>query len=150
MIIDMNTNIQRKITFPTLIAASLISMTALAAGPQFVDLDGDGVISAEEITQIRDEFMQSELATYDTDGDGQLSRDEHDVIRAEREAEMLINFDTDGDGQLSRQEHQAAREAQRASMEAQLDVNQDGVLSDEELAGFEAVEAEQGSRGGPG
>ena len=126
-----------------------MSMTAAAVGPQFVDFDGDGVVSAEEITQVRDEFMQTELSSYDTNGDGQLSRDEHDAIRAEHEAEMLINFDTDGDGQLSRKEHQAARDAQRAIIEAQLDVNQDGVLSSEELAGFEAVEAESGGRGGP-
>ena len=145
----MKTTTRHLLSIPALAAASLISLTALAAGPQFVDLDGDGVISAEEITQIRDEYMQTELSNYDTDGDGQLSRDEHDAIRAQHEAEMLVDFDTDGDGQLSRQEHEAARDAQRAIIETQLDVNQDGVLSDEELAGFEAVEAESGGRGGP-
>ncbi len=137
------------LSIPALVAASVISTTAVAAGPLLVDLDGDGVVSAEEISQIRDEIKQTELSSHDTNGDGQLSRDEHDAIRAEHEAEMLVDFDTDGDGQLSRQEHQAARDAQRAIIETQLDVNQDGVLSSEELAGFEAVEAESGGRGGP-
>ncbi len=145
----MKTTTRHLLSIPALAAASLMSLTAVAAGPQFVDFDGDGVVSAEEITQVRDEFMQTELSRYDTDGDGQLSRDEHDAIRAQHEAEMLVDFDTDGDGQLSRQEHEAARDAQRVIIEAQLDVNQDGVLSDEELAGFKAVEAESGGRGGP-
>lgn len=141
----MTTRIKKLSPISAVAAACLVSLSAIAAsGPELVDLDGDGVISAEEIVQIRDEYKQILLSAYDTDGDGELSRDERSAMRMARETEMLNTFDTDGDGELSRDERRAAHEERRAAMETQLDVNQDGVVSDEESAGFDSVKSERG------
>ena len=101
------------------IAAVLFGGTSLAADKvEFTDTDGDGVISAEEITAAREVNRSTILAEFDVDGNGELSRDER----------------------------RAAKDARRAAVETVLDVNGDGELSDEETAGIEQVKEERGEK----
>lgn len=134
-------------TFAATFAAILISGTTLAADKvEFADTDGNGVISAEEITAAREANKAARLAEFDVDGNGELSRDERRAAKDARYDDMLINFDADGDGELSREERQAAKDARRAAVETILDVNGDGELSDEETAGIEQVKEERGEK----
>lgn len=114
--------------------------------PQFTDDDGDGIISAQEITQVQDAQRASRLAQYDVDGNGELSRLERRAMKDASYEQMLSNFDADGDGEISRAERRAARDARRVLVEEQLDVNQDGELSALERAGFEQVMDERQDR----
>ncbi len=134
-----------------MITTVFVSGSALAIGTaQLVDIDGDGVVSAEEIAQGRADQKAAMLGQYDTDGDGELSRSERKVMKADRRAALILEFDADGDGELSREERQASREARRANIEAQLDVNQDGVLSDAEQAGYNELRSERKGKRGRG
>ncbi len=143
----------KKSTFITqrilpILAGTTLSFSALAATVNLVDIDGDGVISAEEIAQAREARKLEALTQYDTDGNGELSRAERRVMKDDRYDATLLEFDADGDGELSRSERREARGAQRASMKLQLDVNQDGEVSEEERAGMDAVRAERGDNKG--
>ena len=130
----------------------IISTTAWAfTPPTFTDTNGDGVISAEEITQSREARRAVAIQQYDTNGDGELSRTERKTWKEARHAEMVSQFDSDGDGELSRTEKRAAKEARRAAIELQLDVNGDGTVSDAERAGYdEAKEDHRGKKGRDG
>ena len=131
----------------------LMAFSAFAASElTLVDTNGDGIISAAEITAAQ-ELKRTEMITqFDTDGDGELSKEERMAARELRKSERLQAYDADGDGELSRAERLAARESRRDAVEAQLDVNGDGVVSDEEGAGFDEVRKqrreERGERGG--
>ena len=130
-----------------IVVAGLSSSQLLAQDrPILSDLDGDGVISAEEIRQIRENSRNSNLELFDTDGDGQLSREERKAIKKARRAEFVSLHDTDGDGQLSRAERKQAKEAVKEVIMQQLDTNGDGTVSDAERAGFDEVKAERQSR----
>lgn len=133
----------------TFIATSLLSGAAMAMSvTELQDTNGDGVISAEEITAAREAAKAEKLAQFDTDGNGELSRNERRAMKDARYNAMLVDFDADGDGELSRDERRAAKDARRAALEAQLDVNGDGELSAEEAAGMEQVKAEGGKKRG--
>ena len=96
----------------TVVVAGMSGSHLLAQDKVFLsDLDGDGVISAEEIRQIREDIRNSMLETFDTDGDGQLSREERKAIRKARKAEFVSLHDTDGDGELSKAERKQAKAA---------------------------------------
>jgi len=128
-----------KTSIATLVVG-MITTQAMAMDPvKLTDSNGDGVISAEEITQNRESFKAEVLAEYDADGNGELSRLERRAMKDDRYAQAVANFDTDGDGKLSRDERKAAKQAKRAALEVQLDVNQDGVVSDAERAGFDEL-----------
>lgn len=144
-----NTMNKKLILKSTTLAASMA--TILVAGIAtahnkmvFTDVDGDGVISAEEITTVMDAKRAEKLAQYDTDGNGELSRLEKRAMKDARYNALLIDFDADGDGELSRDERRAAKQARRTAVEAMLDVNGDGVLSEAESAGMEQVREERG------
>lgn len=135
----------KQTTLCLVIAAALAGGLALAKGGLTLsDTDGDGVISAEEITLAREAKKASVLLEFDTDGNGELSRNERRAMQDARYEEMLTVFDADGDGELSRQERRAASEAQRAATVSMLDVNGDGELSAEESAGMDQLKAERG------
>lgn len=146
----------QKMNTRTLVVASALAFTgSVFSGsllaitpPTLTDLNGDGVISAEEINEIRQAHKADMLNQYDADGNGELSRLEKRALKDAHYDAALVEFDADGDGELSREERRAVREARRAAVEAQLDVNQDGVVSDEERAGFEQVREARGERGG--
>ena len=133
----------KRITGTTLAVAAIaaaLSTSALARGPiELRDVDGDGVVSAEEIRTLAEERRAARLTRYDADGDGELSDAEKDMMREAMRAERLVTADTDGNGELSRAERRAARDARRDMMEAQLDVDGDGVVSDAEGAGFDEI-----------
>lgn len=126
-----------------------LSASAMAKEPlSLSDVDGDGVISAEEIRSQVETQRAARIALFDTDGDGALSDAEKDAMREARHAERLAAADTDGNGKVSRAEKRASREARYDAIEAQLDVNGDGVVSDAEGAGFDEVRDElRGKRG---
>ena len=133
-------------TLLSVVTASIIAGSAIAATPNLTDSNGDGVISAEEITTARAAAKATALSEYDANGDGELSRMERRAMKDARYAEMVAQFDADGDGEISREERRTARDARRAAIDAQLDVNQDGVVSDEEAAGYEQVREERGNK----
>ncbi|MFT4726721.1 MAG: hypothetical protein ACI9UN_001216 [Granulosicoccus sp.] len=137
----MNSTTFKNRVLPVLIG-SMLSFSAIAAMPTFTDTNGDGVISADEITVIRDAHQAANMAKYDADGNGELSRTERRALKDARYDSMLQLNDTDGDGELSREERRSAQDAGRAAMDLQLDVNQDGDVSEAERAGFEAVKGD--------
>lgn len=131
------------------VATGLISGAAIALTPtELSDTNGDGVISAEEITAAREASKVAALAQYDTDGDGELSRDERRAAKDARKQASVEAYDADGDGELSRDERQVARDARQAETQAMLDVNGDGEVSEAESAGFDEVASERGNRKG--
>jgi hypothetical protein len=140
-------NALHQLAVTSIVTASVaFSSVGHAAGYELSDLNGDGVISADEIRTIKAAHRAQQLATYDADGNGTLSRDERRAMRDARYDEMLSMFDSDGDGELSRAERKAAKQARRSAREASLDVNGDGEISDAEKAGFEEIKAERGTR----
>lgn len=140
----------KKINTRTLIIASTLTFTGSVLAltpPTLSDLNGDGVVSAEEIRQIREAHKAEVLSQYDVDGNGELSRTERRAMKDARYDATLVDFDADGDGELSREERRAARDARRQAIEAQLDVDQNGVVSDEERAGYEEIRQARKDRG---
>lgn len=132
----------------SIIASSIVAVfsgSVLAVTPPaYTDLDGDGVISEAEVSQIRDSHRATMLSEYDVNGDGELSRLERREAKDARHEQMVQQYDADGDGELSRDERKAARKARHSAIEAQFDVNQDGTLSDEERAGLDSVRQRHG------
>ena len=137
----------KRTDLPTLGVAAIaaaLTTAAFAKGPiELRDIDGDGIVSAEEIRTLAEEQRAERLAQFDVDGDGELSDAEKEAMREARRAERLAAADTDGDGELSRAERRAARDAHRDMIEAQLDVDGDGVVSDAEGAGFDEFRDER-------
>ncbi len=108
------------------------------------DTDGDGVISAEEITAVRQAHKASVFAEFDVDGNGGFSRTERRAMQDARYESAVEKYDADGE--LSRDERRTAKDARRANTERMLDVNGDGVLSDEEAAGMNQLKEQRGDR----
>ncbi len=109
------------------------------------DLDGDGILSAEERDEMRQVFRAEMLARFDLDGDGELSREERQAARAarfensERGQDLMRQFDADGDGVLNDEEQAAMdahieelRDTRRAERIARFDRDGDGQVSSEE------------------
>lgn len=112
------------------------------------DTNGDGVISAEEIREIRQSARAQMISRFDSDGDGELSRAERKAAKEAYKTARTAAFDVDRDGRLSRVERKAAKEARRAAIELQLDVNGDGEVSAAERAGFDEVKNDRPERNG--
>lgn len=111
-------------------------LSALVAGPALggegkrpkFDLNGDGVVTIEEVAQRR----QQMFAYADLNGDGYLTRAEIEEARAQRReqqtgsrADRFDRADRDGDGKISLEESQANAEL----MASRLDRNGDGEVS---------------------
>lgn len=134
----------------TLIAAltvSAIALTslvpALARGSggdsrldfDLIDTNGDGKITAEEMTAHR----ANRFAENDTDGDGSLSKEELLTVMLDGAAErmesrvdrMFDRKDNDGDGKISLAE--LTNEDHSDRMFERLDTDEDGAISKEEL-----------------
>jgi len=135
----------------TIIAGSIVAVFSTSAlaltPPAFTDLNGDGVISEAEVSQIIDSHRATILSEYDVDSNGKLSRLERREAKDARYGQLVLQFDANGDGELSREERKSARAARHASLEVQFDVNQDGNLSEEERAGLESVKKFRGRSG---
>ena len=87
------------------------------------DADGDGMLSAEEITS----GMQAELKAYDADGDGALSLEEFATMHAAHTRPMTVRafqmHDADGDAKISEAEIAAsAAMMQRRMSERPVDM----------------------------
>lgn len=97
-----------------------------AKGFEAMDVNGDGVVTAEEMAA-RHEAM---IDAADQDGDGALSREEMQAHRQARRAEMRArrNPDKNGDGVVDRFEYDAAA----GERFERMDKNGDGVLSEHE------------------
>jgi len=104
-----------------------------------VDLNGDGVITTDEVTAARDSAKNERVELFDTDNDGELSDDERDAARDARREAAIELFDADEDGELSREERQDAKAARRADFEAGFDLDGDSGLSDSEQANLDDV-----------
>lgn len=100
-----------------------------------MDADGDGKVTAEEMTAAR----AAEFTAADTNGDGFLSKDEilakareHAQARMEMRADKMIERgDADGDGKISLAE--ADQHPPMERMLARLDTDGDGAISMDEL-----------------
>ncbi len=139
--------IYRSLLYTTPIAAMLLCASVFAQQiPQYTDVDGDGVISAEEIIWVHDALRADRILQYDTDGNGELSRSERRIMKDAAYDQALLEFDADGDGELSRMERRVSRDARRLRVDTQLDVNQDGEVTAAERAGFEQVMEQRGAR----
>ena len=132
-------------------------LAALAAGqahagngkrPKF-DLNGDGVVTTDEVAQHRAQMF----AKSDLDGDGFVTREEIEQIKAKMREQRTAaskgkyfnKVDADGDGKISAAESQA----QAQKMAAKLDSNGDGEISrDEFRAMMKAMHKHQ--KGGDG
>lgn len=95
-----------------------------------VDIDEDGIISAEEFAGIG----VGHLLEADSDGDGELSMDEiRTAMEARHKAQMermfLRRFDVDGDGKITLAELKE-RQDKRFAL---LDADNDGSLSADEF-----------------
>ena len=81
-----------------------------------IDKDGDGVLSAEELAESREQARQQAenrmFKRFDADGNGSV-----DLSEFPGREEMFKRIDSDGDGQLSHEEFKAAAEKRRQMMQ---------------------------------
>jgi len=111
------------------------------------DLDGDGVLSAEERQAMRDAMRAEFMSQMDLDGDGQISLEERvaatrdRILNSDWGERIASRYDADGDGVLSEDELAAMdasimeREQERVARDLErYDTDGDGVLSQEEQA----------------
>jgi Ca2+-binding EF-hand superfamily protein len=125
-------------------------------GPQMVfetlDLDGDGMVTLEEMEGAR----VARFAEADANGDGLLDRDELMAGGSERMARgidrMMDRADADGDGALSQEELAGLRSGRRGpeAIFQRFDADGDGSLSAAEFEqAAEAMRERRGGHGGP-
>jgi Ca2+-binding EF-hand superfamily protein len=101
-----------------------------------MDLNGDGLITAEEMAEHR----AAQFTAQDTNGDGFLTSEELTaavIERAQKNSEkrverMIKHRDADGDGQLSMAEL-APGEGRANKFFERLDTDGDGAISQEEM-----------------
>jgi Ca2+-binding EF-hand superfamily protein len=93
------------------------------------DQDGDGRVTAEEVTGQRTARLQE----FDTNGDGTLSLEEYEALWADAMRERMVRgfqrHDRDGDGQVTAEEF----ERPFTRMADRLDRDGDGAVSREEV-----------------
>jgi len=123
------------------------------------DKDGDGKLSEDERSALRDDRKKRILEKYDTNKDGELDDAEKAKFREERgdrrqgsggkrqmNPEMLKQFDKDGDGELSAEERSALRDERKKRFMEKFDTNKDGELDEAEKASIKRM---HGDRKGP-
>lgn len=111
------------------------------------DLDGDGILSAQERQAMRDAMREEFMSAMDLDGDGEISLEERvaatrdRILNSDWGERIASRYDADGDGILSEEEQAAMdasimeREQQRMARDLErYDTDGDGVLSQEERA----------------
>jgi Ca2+-binding EF-hand superfamily protein len=121
-------------------------------GPAFatLDADGDGLLTAEELTA----QAQARFAAADANSDGGLSVEEivamMEAERLARATERLTQADANGDGLLQVAEL-ADRMPDLAQMLERADLDEDGAVSAEEYGAFQARLADRmgGDHDGP-
>ena len=131
---------KKKLMIATIAAAgsALIAAGAVAAegkgsgqangrGWERMDVNGDGKITAEEMTEKNARF----IAQADADGDGAVTQEEAKAFHETRRAEMREkrNPDKNGDGVVDRTEYVTAAQDRFDRQ----DKNGDGVLSEDEM-----------------
>jgi Ca2+-binding EF-hand superfamily protein len=137
------------------------------------DKDGDGQLSQEERTAMREARQKEMLEKYDADKDGKLNEEETKKMREENPGrggrggaggfggggtargfqpspEDLKKYDKDGDGKLSGEEVTAMREARQKEMLEKYDADKDGKLNEEETKKMRAENPGRGFGGGFG
>ncbi|HWB04915.1 MAG TPA: hypothetical protein VG796_17940 [Verrucomicrobiales bacterium] len=128
------------------------------------DKDGDGQLSREERTAMREARQKEMLEKYDADKDGKLNDEETAKMRAENpgrgfgpggggtrggqpSAEDLKKYDKDGNGRINGDEVAAYREGRQKEMLEKYDADKDGKLNEAETA---KMRSENPGRGGFG
>lgn len=94
-----------------------------------LDLDKDGVVSAEELSQHR----QKMFSEIDSNGDGFLTREENEAFKEKmrKKHDRFSRADSNEDGKVSADEFAAQSE----KMQKKLDKDGDGTISREEMRG---------------
>jgi Ca2+-binding EF-hand superfamily protein len=115
----------------SLTAVSAIAGADLKQRPHF-DLNGDGTVTAEELS----DYRQAMFAKMDLNSDGNLSRDEVTEYKARMKAEHKTNkkdrferADANEDGQVSADEFAASTN----EMAKRMDRNGDGTIDRREM-----------------
>lgn len=122
-----------------------------------LDLNGDGGVTAEEVTTAMQARAEARFAEADTNGDGALSAEEM-LARAEsarqdrladRITKRIERADANGDGVLQMEELRAARGEGRSPdrLFNRFDADENGSLSAEEFAEAQAMMERRGDRG---
>lgn len=95
-----------------------------------LDKDGDGKISDEEKTSLKDGLQKKLLARYDRNKDGKLSAEEKQAMKkdagkfgrladdGDHKSGLLKKFDKNGDGKLDEQERRAAAKVAKKQTES--------------------------------
>lgn len=143
-----------KNTMKILLASTMILLgagVAMAQGQgrngmsfETLDVDGNGEITAEDLTALRD----NRFAEMDSNSDGVITRDEFVAVQTARTearaAEMFERLDADGDGTLSRDVIENGRRGGMGErMISRFDEDNSGGISAEE---FEEARARLGER----
>jgi hypothetical protein len=93
------------------------------------DTNGDGVLTAEELTAHRDGKKAARKAAMDTDHNGEVSQNERDAFRTEKQKQHFAKMDKDGNGQISQTE--AGRRWSRLSV---ADTDRSGTVTYAEMS----------------
>jgi len=126
-------------------AAGMLAGSALAQPGErrgVADLDGDGVITREELRTLHERMADRRFDALDADGDGRVTQEELQAVRGERRFRRGPGFggfggfggsiDTDGDGSWSLPELQAVRPEFDAERFNRLDTNGNGLIEPDE------------------
>lgn len=101
----------------TALTAGLIGITTAQAKPMHdssamfsaLDADGNGELSQQELSNMREAMAKMRFEAADTDSDGQIDKDEFMAKAEERAERMFKHMDENGDGTLDADEAQPPR-----------------------------------------
>lgn len=101
----------------TALTAGLIGITTAQAKPMHdsndmfsaLDADGNGELSQQELSNMREAMAKMRFEAADTDSDGQIDKDEFMAKAEERAERMFEHMDENGDGTLDADEAQPPR-----------------------------------------
>ena len=116
---------KKNLTIVALVAIIVVCIGIVRSN--FAEGEDDGYRSGRERALIK---------KFDKDGDGELSEEEKSAIREleeQREKAYLKKYDTDGDGKISGEEKAEAQRLRKLEWVEKYDRNADGKVSDEEM-----------------
>lgn len=98
----------------TALAAGLVGIGSAQAKPMHdsdklfaaLDTDGNGSLSQQELSNMRDAMAKVRFEAADTNGNGRIDKDEFMAAAQERAERMFEHMDANGDGALDAEEAQ--------------------------------------------